>query len=412
MVDIEAAGCLRHKGFAVNGRLLMGLVAAVLALAGCGGGGSGSAAPTPIEASPVPVAAAPNVVSIVVDRGTDGSAIDIPFVTVTVCEPGTQNCRSIDHVLVDTASHGLRVTAAALGGLALPGVTNAAGAGIAECAQFASGFTWGSVRRADVRLSGKSAANLPIQVVGDTASPFAAVPAACSRTGGDLNVGAGANGILGVGMFTQDCGSACVSGTAPGLYFACPTGGCSGSSVPLALQVANPVPFFTGDNNGVAVVMPAVPLGGVGPLSGALIFGIDTQPNNQLGGATVYRVNSRGNFTTTYKGTSFPESFIDSGSNGIFFPDSSIPQCQGFYCPPEPLTLSAVNTSAAGVAGTVTFFVESVTAIAPGSSAAHLGANAGIPGFDWGLPFFFGRTVFVAMSGASTSKGPGPFWAY
>ena len=38
------------------------------------------------------------------------------------------------------------------------------------------------------------------------------------------------------------------------------------------------------------------------------------------------------------------------------------------------------------------------------------GANPG--GFDWGLPFFFGRTVFIAIAGRSTPGGTGPFWAF
>jgi len=28
------------------------------------------------------------------------------------------------------------------------------------------------------------------------------------------------------------------------------------------------------------------------------------------------------------------------------------------------------------------------------------------------MPFFFGRTVFVAIEGAGTAHGTGPFWAY
>ena len=32
--------------------------------------------------------------------------------------------------------------------------------------------------------------------------------------------------------------------------------------------------------------------------------------------------------------------------------------------------------------------------------------------FDFGLPFFFGRTIFTAIQGASTPGGVGPFWAY
>ncbi len=35
-----------------------------------------------------------------------------------------------------------------------------------------------------------------------------------------------------------------------------------------------------------------------------------------------------------------------------------------------------------------------------------------IQGFDWGLPFFFGRSVSVAFEGQPTAAGTGPFVAY
>jgi hypothetical protein len=38
------------------------------------------------------------------------------------------------------------------------------------------------------------------------------------------------------------------------------------------------------------------------------------------------------------------------------------------------------------------------------------GPNTG--SFDFGLPFFFGRNVFTAIEGKSTSGGPGPYVAY
>jgi hypothetical protein len=268
------------------------------------------------------------------------------------------------------------------------------------------------VRRADVRLAGERASSVPVQLGSDPASIYATVPDVCARTGPEIGVGSGANGILGVGMLARDCGGACAASTAPGIYFACAAAGCTPTTLPLVSQVANPVPLFATDNNGVALILPPVPIGGAGALSGSLVFGIDTQANNQLGSATVFQVNNQGNFTTTYKGQSFPASFIDSGSNAIFFDDPTLPVCSGFYCPATPLTLSAVNTSATGVSATVDFIVESLPSVRS-AAAAHLAADIGLTrSFDWGLPFFFGRTVFIATVGAQTSQGAGPFWAY
>ena len=33
-------------------------------------------------------------------------------------------------------------------------------------------------------------------------------------------------------------------------------------------------------------------------------------------------------------------------------------------------------------------------------------------GFDFGLPFFYGRNVFTAIQGMNTSGGVGPYFAY
>jgi hypothetical protein len=374
-----------------------------------GAGGTASASAT-LSVAPA------NVLAVTVDHGPSSGSFNMPFVSVTVCVPGTQSCRTVDHILVDTGSEGLRLMASALDPtFNLPVVGNAAGAPLAECGQFASGFTWGSVRRADVRLAGEQATAIPIQVIGDPGAAYATVPFACRGTGANIGTvdALGANGVLGVGNDRQDCGSLCVSTAAVGAYYACPAGGCAATTLALALQVINPVAAFPVDNNGLSLTMPAVPVGGLSTLSGTLTFGLGTQANNQMGNPTVYTTTNRGTFTTQYKGTNYTSSFIDSGSNGNFFDDSTIAQCSsGFYCPPSPLSLSAVNVGANGATGTVNFIVEKLPTVV-GVVALNAAGTAGLPRtFDWGLPFFFGRTVSVGITDATTPRGIGPFWAY
>lgn len=363
-----------------------------------------------------------NVAPMVIDSGPAGARniINVPFVSVIVCRPGTSICQTIDHVLVDTGSYGLRIIDPGVldPALALPAVTGSAGNPAGACAHFFSGFLWGSVHRADVKIAGETALSLPVQQVSDAGAAFSNIPSACSNTGANLGSLAvlGAKGVLGVGLFNHDCGSRCTTQVANGNYYECTTSGCTGTVMPLASQIANPVPAFATNNNGVVLAIPAVAPGGATTLNGALIFGIDTQTNNTIGSATVYAANSRGNFTTTYKGTTLTSSFLDSGSNGLFFPDATIPLCSGspgFYCPATTLFLSAVNTSANGAAsGTVNFSVENLQALGGTIRAASVGGSLGARAFDWGMPFFFGRTVFVAVDGASTLHGTGPYWAY
>ena len=384
----------------------------------CTGAGGATSASAVLS---VVAALSANALAITVDSGPNNASFNMPFVSVTVCRPRTAICQTVDHVQVDTGSYGLRLLASAFNPttLALPAVTNAAGTPVAECTQFVSGYTWGPVRLADVKLSAEIASSLPIQIIGDTASPYT-LPAACSsRSGADLGTKLGANGILGVGMRNEDC-APCSTSTAPGLYYACSTAGCVDTLLPLASQVANPVPKFSVNNNGVVVMLPGAPAGGSNSLSGMLVFGIGTQSNNQLGSAKVYTADIHGNFTTVYKGTTYNNSFIDSGSNGVFFTDSSITQCSpsvadGFYCPPSTLALSAVNTgSNAAVSGPINFTVENIQSLSNARAAANVGGTlSGLSqSFDWGLPFFFGRTVFVVIEGASPTGGTGPYWAY
>jgi len=158
-------------------------------------------------------------------------------------------------------------------------------------------------------------------------------------------------------------------------------------------------------------------------VSGSLIFGIGTQSNNGLGGAKVYTVDASANFVTTYNNQSYNQSFIDSGSNGLYFLTSGIagiPVCSdatSFYCPTTTKNLSAVNSgSNGGASGKVNFSVANADALFKNNPNAavfeQLAGPNSLSGFDWGLPFFYGRNVFTAIEGRNTPGGTGPYWAY
>ena len=380
-------------------------------LAGCGGSGSHKAA---INNNSAP---------LVVNAGPANNYANGLFTTVTICAPGTSNCQAVSGVLVDTMSYGVRILASAIPSVnnALAQQKDANGSSVAECAQFSDGITWGPVKKADVKIAGEEAAGIPIQVIGDSA--FSAVPAGCSSAGSpeDSLQSLGANGILGIGPFVQDC-PACAPGTTnnQNFYYACAGSSCSVTTVGLPDQVQNPVAAFSVDNNGILVELPAASSSAVS-LNGSLIFGIGTQSNNSLRNAQVFTINANtGNISTTFKTKSY-QSFLDTGSNAYFFLDSAatgMPTCpspaDGFYCPATLTNLSATNTGSNNASGSISFSIDNANTLFSNATASVFptlgGPNTGT--FDWGLPFFYGRSVFVAIEGATTAGGPGPYWAY
>src|SRR5262249_23819835 len=162
------------------------------------------------------------------------------------------------------------------------------GHSIMECAQFVNTFTWGPVQTADIKMAGEQASSVPLQIIGGPSAP--AVPDACSASGltaAQTLDDIGANGILGVGIFRQDCGPACtLTGSAnPGLYYSCAGSTCTSTTESLTQQLQNPVWKFARDNNGVVINLPSVMPAGAETSSGSMIFGIGTQSNNGLGSA-------------------------------------------------------------------------------------------------------------------------------
>ncbi|MGF6611782.1 hypothetical protein OKW45_006704 [Paraburkholderia sp. WSM4175] len=412
-------------------------------LVACGGGGGGSSdnnsssssggstsnglngGSLPASPTQQPISAnASNTVPITVGRGAAG-VINIPTVSVTICAPGsTSNCQTIDNIQIDTGSFGLRVVSSTLNSTvlgALPVSTiGSNGAQLAECATFADGYTWGSVRTAIVTIGGETTtSSIPLQIIGDKSA--STVPTSgcgsgmAENTVGDL----GANGILGIGTALTDCGKTCENAATYSNYFACPNGtSCTRTAVPLTQQVANPVANFPLDNNGVIVQMAPVSNTGQASATGTLVFGIGTQGNNPLGAAQVFTTDAVGDLNnSTFNGKTV-QAFLDSGSNAYFFSDSTLSLCAsqfaGFYCPSSAQTRTVTlvglnNVSAVASIG----IVNAQTLFANGSNyafntlAGQIGANTS---FDLGLPFFYGRHVYYHLD--QTASGAPPYVAF
>jgi hypothetical protein len=368
------------------------------------------------------------------------------FVSVNLCAPSGA-CQTIPDILVDTGSFGLRVLGSELNSTlaaALTPLNDGNGNTVYDCVQFVdNSFLWGAVAPATIVLGGETATSTSIQII---ANPSFSIPGGCTGTNEDTQALLGANGILGVGPEPFDCGTACdpgAGGTAPTVYYLCSSGGsCSTTFVSCGAlcndsipnqQVTNPVFNFPTDNNGVILTLPQVN-DVASTVSGTLTFGIGTESNNTLPTtATLFTLTTGDNFTTNYGGQALTGSFIDSGSNGLFFPQlgGSPVICTDnadWYCPATTTQLTATNVDPNNgtTSNTVTFDVDNfdtVTNANPSDAAfSNLagpmgvgpcsGSNTGACAFDWGLPFFYGRSVFTAIDGTTTTYGNGPFWAY
>ena len=403
----------------------------------CGGGGGG---PAPAPSSPP----GSNVLAVTVDAGPANTGYNVNrlYTTVRVCQPGTSQCKDIDHVLVDTGSFGVRLLSSVLTpDLNLTRLTGAGGFPLLNCAQFVDNtVAWGPVATADIKLGGMTAANMPIQVVGDpafnslatVATPLGTVPCSGSAmiTARDL----GANGILGIGLLKDDCGPDCALNPHNDRYYTCTTASCTatkGATASLAQQVKNPVSLFAANyNNGLLIDLQSASSAAAPSLSGSLIFGIGTQSNNQLasGTGTVLTTDSSGYITTRLGSQTLTKSFIDSGSNGLFFDSTTIPQCiesPGFYCPVPFANFSATLVDANGVSSPVfSFSVDNATTLFASRTNADLnhvfptlaGDFGDAQTFDWGLPFFYRRRVFFGIEGQASTIGAssvtGPFYAF
>jgi hypothetical protein len=413
---------------------LFAAFALALMLAACGGGGGGSSASTGTSGSSgstgqsgsgTPTTSASttlNVVNVTVEKAFN--YINEPYVSLTICAPGTQNCATIDHVIVDTGSVGLRLLRSAIP--ASLGLTNATdpvqGNTLAECSEFGAGHAWGPISTVDLKIAGETASALPMQIVDDT---FASMPADCASFGPDMvSNGAqsfGGNGLIGVDVLRRDCLESCQS-VASTLYYDCAGTNCSPVAMPLTNQVPNPISRFASDNNGMTLSFPAVPQGGSASVTGTMTFGINTESNNAP--PTVQQLTTTASATTiaTYNGQTM-QAILDSGSGAYYFPNASITECPlsfssaPWLCPSQTSLQTATLQGELGGSLGIDFDIyNAVSELTGSSNGAHAGIGEntnlfGVSLLDLGLPYFFGKTITFGIQGNDNfTAGTWPFF--
>jgi hypothetical protein len=444
---------------------ILGLIGLCLALTACGqgggggstssGGGGSTSSSNPAGGTTTTPPALTNFATITVDSGPAALGVgpngyiadNTAYVSVTLCAPGsTTNCQTIDHVLVDTGSVGLRIFASVINASllsALPLETDANSNPVGACYGFVEGYIFGSVRQVNFQVGGETVVNMPFMAIAD-AGAFSTIPGSCSSGGGtnENSIQAfGANGVMGIGVTPTDCGSACTSagGSGAATYYDCPNTGCgatiarvSSTTAPFQ-QLPNPVAAMSVDNNGTIISLPAASNAGQATMTGTLYFGIGTQTNNALGSATILTTTPStssagvGLLTAVYNGVSLDESFLDSGSNAYFFVDRAIPNCtqsqlKGYYCPTSAETLSPTLQGQNGVSVSAAFTLNNAQALLSTNNSVFpgIGINPNLVGtlsayprsFDFGLPFFYGRNIYTAIEGRNAGGFTGPYFAY
>ena len=305
-----------------------------------------------------------------------------------------------------------------------------------NCVQFLdTSYLWGPVELADIKIGCEATSNTLIQVI---SSGNPTVPTACSNSGGanqNTPTLLGANGILGIGLEPTDCilaGADLCDGSTTSIapaYYLCASSGCATTDGPTTAnqsqQVTNPVVQFGADSNGSAITLPALS-GTAAIVDGKLVFGIGTKANNTIPlTATGFITDGSDNFSTTFNGQVSSASFIDSGSNGLFFPSTltACTQSVGFYCPTAVQHLMATNMDGNTPVDSKVenFDIDNADNLLLGNTTDSAFSTLGGPlpctttpcTFDWGLPFFYGKTVFTAIDGQNTPIfTTGPFWAY
>ena len=362
-------------------------------LPGCGGGSQSSSAPTAVCTGTTPTglpASTPNTMPVY--QSTCAGAINTPAVTLTICVPGTSTCEDVPNILLDYGSTGLRLshTLAIAGELPQEQVN---GQGLFECYLFVSGYNFGPVVTAQITL-GTFSVTVPVQISNSSLS----APSSCSSGISSAPFQPTYNGILGVLFPQYDIGSA--------YYY---EGNNGPLTPPQSDEVQNPI-YLLGSPNNNGVLLSKLPIvsnsQGAPSVTGTLSFGAPSS-------GTSLQTNQNGMINATYpsSGGSTSPAFFDTGSNGFFIDNASIPQCtgnlSGFFCGSAPNQ----NATLTGTTGSSTFLlsfaiVSAQTLFSTGNNDFSTLGGFASGTFDAGFPaFLLGHAIGIEWGTSSCTPG-------
>lgn len=351
--------------------------------------------------------------SVTIAPGSAGICqyVNAPCVTVNVCDTGNSNCSTINNVLLDTGSYGLRVFNSTLSQSTLnnlvPVTYNSNPVG--ECVSYGDGSqNWGGIYFANIQLNSSNVASgIPIQIIN---SSFQTSPSACYNATTSPSA-FGVNGILGVGVYQQDGGD----------YYSCANNVCSRISLPANKQVTNPISALPNNNNGLTISFPNVSNTGSNNISGVMQFGVNTNSNNTI--------TTTNNFTATLNSDGLPifnsllngniySSFLDSGTNTLGVSNSGLPTSSGFLNPAANTVLNITSLNSSSVYVNTFVTIASLSSLntnyydAFNDIGTDLSFGTATNYIDFGMPYFYGKTIQIVFNGKSSNIGDGPLWAW
>ena len=368
-----------------------------LLLSGCGGGGVPSSSPPEAVCTggTPPSTQTPASNQIAVYQSTCQGAVNTPVVTLTICVPNTSTCKDVPNILVDIGSTGLRLSHTLSIASELP--QESENGPVTECYGFVSGYNYGPVVKATVTLA-QQTVNVPVQI-SDSQIP---APSSCvAMFNSSAPFEPTFNGILGL-LFPQDD---------DGFYY---EGGSGPTTISTTLMVQNPVFLLEPpENNGVLLSnFPTVsPTQGALSVSGLLTFG-----TGSISGLSELDT-SNGIITAKYNESSL-KAYFDSGSNGFFIDNPTIPTCSsssltGFFCGTANKQ-SAELTGTNGTSLTLNFSIESAQTLFFTGNQDFSSLGGPMPGyFDAGFPaFLYGFTIGVGWDPTTVNSTDEGYFLY